>query len=214
MPTPFTHAALAPATSLSMQRGWAPPRAWQQRGMLGKLPQAQLAPFRGARDTLRLMSELALGPRGEQSPVVRHFTSWVVADVQPKDYLGEMLAIRNCFVQLSPSRPGTPLFRYLNDPRHVEFIKDPQRIVEEIIQHGTSAIDCDESAELMATMLLQCGRKVEFVALGFEPDALTHVGVRAEEPKSGRMIWMDSVAGPREAEAARRAKEILVWSLD
>lgn len=187
---------------------------WQTGGFLGKLPEVSLAPFRGARDTLRLMADKALGPRGEQSALVRHFTTWVIADVAPKDYLGEMLAIRNCFVQPSPSRPGTPLFRYSNDPRHVELVKDPQRIIEEIIQHGTTIIDCDESTLLMATMLLQVGRKVEFVALGFEPNALTHVGVRAEEPKSNRWVWMDSVAGPREAEAARRAKEILVWSLD
>ena len=55
---------------------------------------------------------------------------------------------------------------------------------------------------------------MEFVALGFAPDSLTHVGVRVQEPKSGKWIWMDSVAGPREKEAAQRAKEILVWSLD
>lgn len=181
---------------------------------LGKLPNADIGPFRGARDTLRLMGTMALGDRGERSPIVRAFTTWVIADIWPKDYNGELLAIRNVFVQQSPMRPGTPLFRYTNDPRHVEFVKDPLRQVEEILQHGTTATDCDESACMAATMALVIGRKVEFVALGFAPDSLTHVGVRVQEPKSGKWIWMDSVAGPREKEAAQRAKEILVWSLD
>jgi len=181
---------------------------------LGKLPSAELAPFRGARDTLRVMTRLALGPRGEQSPVVRAFTTWVLADVWPKDYLGEILAIRNVFVQSSPMRPGTPLFRYTNDPRHVEFVKDPLRQVEEIMQAGTTAVDCDESAMMAATMALTIGREVEFIAMGFGGDALTHVAVRVKEPKSNAWILMDSVAGPREREAARKAKKILVWSLD
>jgi hypothetical protein len=161
-----------------------------------------------------MMSAMALGDRGERSPVVRQFTTWVLADVWPKDYLGEILAIRNVFVQPSPMRPGTPLFRYTNDPRHVEFIKDPLRQVEEILQHGTTAVDCDESAMMAATMALTIGREVEFVAMGFGGDALTHVAVRVKEPKSKKWILLDSVAGPREKEAAHRARKILVWNLD
>lgn len=182
--------------------------------MLGRLPQATFTPFRGARDTLQVMAEKALGDRGEKSVLVRHFTTWALADVYPKDYLGEIIAVRNLFVQMSPWRRGTPLFKYQNDPRHVEFIKDPQRQVEEVIEHGTTAVDCDEISLMQATMLLQIGRDVQLVALGFSPDTLTHVGIRAKEPKSDRWIWLDAVAGPREEEAARRAKEILVWSLD
>jgi len=183
-------------------------------GFLGEPPTANIRPFRGARDTLRTMANLALGDHGERSPLVRAFTTWVVADVWPKDYLGEILAIRNVLVQPSPTRRGTPLFKYVNDPRHVEFVKTPERMVKEIQAHGTTAIDCDELAMMAATMLLQVGREAEFVALGFGPDSLTHVGVRAKEPKSNKWIWIDGVAGPREKEAAKRAQKILVWSLD
>jgi len=184
------------------------------RSFLGKLPTAKLAPFRGARDTLRLMAEMTLGPRGEQSPVVRAFTTWVLRDVWPKDYNGEIIAIRNVFVQMSPWRPGTPLFRYTNDPRHVEFVKDPLRQVEEIIAGGTTAVDCDELSLMAATMALVIGREAEYVALGFAPDSLSHVGVRVREPKSNTWIWLDSVAGPRERDAANRATQILTWNLD
>lgn len=106
------------------------------------------------------------------------------------------------------------MFRYLNDPRHVEFVKDPQRMVTEIMQQGTTAVDCDEQALMLATMAMQLGRRPQFVALGFTPNSLTHVACRVQEPKSNEWIWMDGVAGPREREAAMRAKQILVWDLD
>jgi hypothetical protein len=154
------------------------------------------------------------GKRGEQSPVVRRFTESVVRDIHPKDYLGEIIAIRNVLLQPSPTRFPTPLFKYLNDPRHVEWIKDPQRQVEEIGESGSTVVDCDEIACMAATMALQLGREAEFVALGFAPGQLTHVGTRIKEPKSDAWIWVDAVAGPRERAAAATAKEVLVYSLD
>jgi len=183
--------------------------------MLGKAPErTKFLGFTGPKDTLRSMARTAVGERGEKSPVVRQFTEYIVRDVWPKDYQGEILAVRNCFLQPSPTRPGARMFRYANDPRHVEWIKDPQRMVEEVAQQGVCVADCDEIALLGATMCLQLGREVEFVALGFAPRQLTHVGFRVKEPKSNRWIWVDPVAGPREKEAAETAKEVLFWSLD
>jgi len=181
---------------------------------LGTMPVATISPFRGPRDTLDLMAEHALGPRGERSMVVRRFTEWVIQSVQPKDYLGEILAIRNAFVQPSPFRPGFPLFHYTNDPRHVEMVKDPERCVLEIMENGTTLVDCDDCSCMAATMAMQIGRNVDLVALGFAVDSLSHVGVRVQEPKTSAWIWMDGVAGPREKEAAGRAKQLLVKSLD
>lgn len=184
-------------------------------GFLGDFPKsASFRDFSGPKDTLRSMERLALGARGEKSYKVRQFTEWVTRDVYPKDYLGEILAVRNVFVQPSPIRPGAQLTRYMNDPRHVEWIKDPERIVEEIQQHGSSTVDCDESTLLAAVMFLQLGREVEFVALGYNPRQLTHVGLRVKEPKSSQWIWVDPVAGPKERDSAKNAKEKLLWSLD
>ncbi len=177
-------------------------------------PRSRLSSYRGPQDTLDAMARAAWGPRGEQSQLVNAFKSEVTRFIQPKDYLGEILAIRNVLLQRNP-RTGQPLVRYSNDPRHVELIKDPQRIVEEIAQFGAAECDCDESATLIATMGLQLGRKVQFVALGFGPgDQFTHVGARVQEPKSGQWIWCDSVAGPRESEAARTARRVWFYDLD
>ena len=122
-------------------------------GMLGNFPErVKFGPFKGPKDTLRSMERLTLGPRGEQSHVVRQFTEWATQDVFPKDYLGEIIAIRNVFLARMPVPgakpdakgrvPTRPLFRYMNDPRHVEWIKDPQRQVEEIHQSGVTTVDC------------------------------------------------------------------------
>jgi hypothetical protein len=96
----------------------------------------------------------------------------------------------------------------------VEYIKDPQRLVEEISEQGSTQCDCDELTILGATMCLQLGREVEFVAAGYGKGELTHVGYRVKEPKSGRWIWCDPVAGPRERDAASNAVETLNWSVD
>jgi hypothetical protein len=181
---------------------------------LGTVPPASVQPFGGPRDTLDKMAEAALGPRGERSIIVRRFAEWVLQTVQPKDYLGEILAIRNCLVQPSPFVPGRPLFHYVNDPRHVELVKDPERQVTEIMETGSTMVDCDDVSTMAATMALIIGRNVDLVAMGFEPGSLSHVAIRVQEPKSKKWIILDGVAGPREKEAAGKAKELMVRSLD
>lgn len=192
----------------------APWPAPSGRPQLGAPPQSVVRAFRGPRDTLAKMAEHALGDFGERSMLVRQFTEWVTRQVWPKHYLGEILAIRNVFVQPSPWVPHAPLFKYTNDPRHVELVKTPERMVREIRESGQTVTDCDESSVMAATMCLQIGRKVELVAMGFAPQSLSHVAVRVEEPKSQQWILLDGVAGPREREAAGRVKELLTWSLD
>ena len=186
-------------------------------------PPTTVRPFTGPFDTLQVMAKHALGARGEQSTLVRQFTENVVRDVQPKDYLGEILAVRNLFVQPPPpelhgfSGPGPTspaLFRYTNDPRHVEMVKDPERLVQEILLYGSCLLDCDDSSQMAGTMCLVLGREIQFVAMGFAPRELSHVAVRVKEPKSSQWIVLDGVAGPREKEAQDKAKELLYWSLD
>lgn len=184
------------------------------RGFLGVIPTSTVRSYKGPADTLNKMAEHALGSDGERSILVRRFTEWIVGQVWPKDYLGEILAIRNCFVQSAPTMPWVPMFRYLNDPRHVELVRTPSRMVKDILENGITTIDCDESACMAATMALQIGREVELVAMGFNPGSLSHVAVRVKEPKSGQWILLDGVAGPREREAAGKAVELLVKSLD
>jgi hypothetical protein len=136
------------------------------------------------------MVRAAQGERGEQSLLVRMAVEEAVMGVQPKDYLGEILAVRFWV---------TECCRYTNDPLHVELIKDPERIVGEIAAQGVSLTDCDEQALLMGTMALLLGRVAEFVVVGFGSEgSYSHVFPRVLEPRSNQWIVCDTIAGTDE----------------
>lgn len=79
------------------------------------------------------MIRMVNGPRGERSIVVYRATENVVRGVWPKDYLSEILAIRNWVAEKC---------RYKNDPLTVETVSDPERLVTEIAQYGQATCDC------------------------------------------------------------------------
>jgi transglutaminase-like putative cysteine protease len=175
--------------------------------MLSPQPQPQVvfSDFSGSPDTLRAMIRAAHGPRGEQSVLVRAATEAATSGLVPKDYLGEIVAVRNWVAEN---------VRYMNDPLHVEWVKDPQRLIEERM-HGEAVGDCDDIATLIATMCLQLGRICEFVVAGFgEPGHFSHVFVRVLEPKSGQWIVCDPVAGTNERQMLQRVTTYETWSLD
>lgn len=108
------------------------------------LPSAQppttYSGFTGAPDTLAAMVRAAQGPRGERSMLVRTMLERLTDQMQPKDYAGEIVAVRN-FV--------TTHVRYQNDPLHVELVKDPQRLCEEIVERGIATGDCFPEGTLL-----------------------------------------------------------------
>jgi len=169
-------------------------------------PPTQFSGFSGSPDTLKAMVRAVHGPRGEQSILVRSVTEQIVSGLQPKDYLGEIRAVRNWVAEN---------VRYLNDPLHVELIKDPQRIIEEVRDRGYGSGDCDDIACLECTMWLQLGRIAEFVVAGFGAAGhYSHVFGRAKEPKSGQWIVGDPVAGTDERTMLERITTYETWSLD
>lgn len=182
--------------------------AAQSVGFIGRPvpPAHRLSGFHGSSDTLSLMREQALGDRGEKSVVVRMALEEITRQLWPKTYLSEILAVRNfCAARL----------RYINDPLHVEYVKDPERLVTEIAEHGLAQADCDEIAELIGTFGLQLGRQAEFVVVGFGAQGdYSHVFARIKEPKTGQWIICDPVAGTDERTMAERVTTYETWSLD
>lgn len=170
---------------------------------LSKAPPVTYGPFRGPRTTIDEMVRALNGPRGERSVRVRSFTESVVSGLQPKDYLSEMLAIRYAVAEK---------VRYLNDPLTTEWVKDPERLVEEIQANGRANADCDEIALLIATMIRQVGREAEFVTVGFQKNgAHSHVFTRGLEPKSSTWIVLDPVAGTTEDAMLSRVTSYRTW---
>lgn len=174
--------------------------------MLSINPPHQIRGFHGPPDTLAEMVKAAQGHRGEKSMVVRSITERVVGQLWPKDYLGEILAI-NAWV--------SEHVQYLNDPMHVELLKDPQRLCEEILSRGYARGDCDDIAVLMATMALQVGRHAQFVVAGFGgPGSFSHVFARVQDPRSKQWIVCDPVAGSNVASMLKRITTYQIWSCD
>lgn len=169
-------------------------------------PPVRISAFRGPQTTIDTMRELCLGARGERSMLVRGAVEYCTRNLQPKDYLSEILAVRN-FV-------GEKV-KYANDPLALELVKDPQRLIEEVSKHGVAVGDCDDAALLSSTMLRQLGREAEFVTVGFgAPNNFSHVFSRVKEPKSGRWIVVDTVAGSRESAMLARVTTWRAWKID
>lgn len=162
--------------------------------------------FKGAEDTLRAMRAVTLSEHGERSMLVRSIVQDIVRSLQPKAYMDEILAIRNWTAEN---------VRYLNDPLHLELVATPDRLCREYLARGRATADCDEIACVIAAMCLQTGKVCSFVAVGFgTPGKYTHVFTRVKEPKSGKWIVCDPVAGSDEATMLRRVSTFTTVSLD
>lgn len=188
--------------------GW-PPRPVEPESALGALGDAsaafgfgqpvRLEPYRGVEHSIGAIKKAVEGPRGAWSPVVRFCVERVCEQIAPKDYLSEALAIRYWVLQHAP---------YFNDPQNVEWVRDPQTLIETIQQRRIVRCDCDENAALLAAMWLNAGRRVQLLTVGFQmggPE--THVFVRVEIP-GGRDRWLvvDPVAGTRETTMLTKVK--------
>jgi len=168
-------------------------------------PPTTIRPFHGPADTVRAMIDAIVGHRGEQSTLVRGVKDHIIREVQPKDYFSEILAVRN-FVHEK--------CKYSNDALGVEQVQDPERLCDQLIKYGKAVADCDDICTLMACLCRQLGREVEIIIVGFgRPGSYSHVFCRVKEPKSGKWIVLDPVAGTDEAAMLRRVTTYQIWKL-
>lgn len=168
-------------------------------------PPTTIRPFTGPADTVKEMIRAIVGPRGEQSTLVRSLKDHIIREVQPKDYFSEIMAVRN-FVHEH--------CKYSNDALGVEQIQDPERQADQIIKYGKAVCDCDDIATLMGALCRQLGREVEIIIVGFgRAGSYSHVFVRVKEPKSGKWIILDPVAGTDEASMLRRVTTYQIWKI-
>lgn len=168
-------------------------------------PPTQIRPFHGPEDTIVLMINMTVGPRGEQSTLVRSLKDHIVRDIAPKDYFSEILAVRNFVAEK---------IKYSNDAVAVEQVQDPERMAQQIVQNGKAVADCDEIALMIGTLCRQLGREVAYVTVGFgRPNSFAHVFAIVLEPKSNTWIVCDPVAGTDEASMLRRVTTQKIWRI-
>lgn len=178
--------------------------------MYGALPIADSPPttivrFNGPADTVHTMIDQLRGPRGVQSSLVRSLKDHIVRELHPKDYLSEIIAVRNFAAEK---------VRYSNDALTVEQVQDPERIADQIVRFGKAVGDCDDITNFMACLTLQLGRETDLVTVGFgAPNSFSHIFARALEPRSGQWIIMDPVAGTNEDRMRRRITTYQIWKI-
>ena len=166
-------------------------------------------PYRGTDHTVAKMVELVRGDRGERSIKVRRHTEQIVNRVRPKAYESEIIAICRWWGNAG---------RYTRDPLHVEMIRDPERMIDDITA-GVSALDCDDMATAIAAGCLCVGAEVNFVTVGFqprrmgEPKSHTHVFCRAQDPRTKLWYVLDPVAGRRTQKMLDRVKQYTIFEV-
>lgn len=165
--------------------------------------------YRGTDHTVRKMIELARGPRGERSTVVRRHAEQIVSNVRPKDYCSEVIAICKWW---------TVAGRYTRDPVHVELIKDPETQVNDALA-GRLVCDCDDITTAIIASCLAIGADVEILTVGFQPRQFgvpkihTHVLARAQDPRTKLWWILDPVAGRKTSQMIKRVKQFTVFAV-
>jgi hypothetical protein len=156
------------------------------------------------------MISLAKGPRGEQSSKVRRHTEQIIKNVRPKDYSSEVIAISKWWGNAG---------RYTRDPKHVELVKDPERMVDDSAM-GIVLLDCDEFGLAIGSGCLVIGAEVNFVTVGFQPRLRgmprehTHVFARSRDPRTKIWYVLDPVAGRRTDRMLSRVKQYSIFDMD
>lgn len=154
-------------------------------------PAYTLEPYQSTDRTIEVMEYTAGGERGEQAIPLRLAVEDVIRRVPPRDKLSQIAAIYHWF---------TKRYTFVPDPIKVEYVKDPMRLLEEIVNKGRCLGDCDDASTFLAAAPRTIGIQTTFVRTGFRRSngfsapSLTHVLAVARD-QHGHPIVMDPVAG-------------------
>ena len=147
-------------------------------------------PYQGIGRTVEVMRRLA--SEGQAHPKVRRWAEKAVQKVTPKDHLSEAAAVYYAACRQ---------VRYTRDPANVEYLQHPSLVLDH--RHA----DCDDLATLLAATLASIGNDMQFVTVAFKSDGqYTHVFLQMRDPRSGRMVVLDPVAGPYSGEMLDKVK--------
>lgn len=160
-------------------------------------------PYKGTTDTVVHMLRLSRGARGELSEPLRVWVEEAIRYVQARDTLSQIGAIYDAFDRR---------FSYVHDPIQKERVKDPQKLVEEMRQHGVALGDCDDAACFLHAAPRTIGIRTQLARVGFRRPLAgrgpkySHVLAIAWD-QYGRPVVLDPVAGRRTPRMLRGIKQ-------
>jgi transglutaminase-like putative cysteine protease len=165
-------------------------------------------PYSGTGRTVEEMERLARGPRGELSVELRLALEDVIRYVRPRDQLSLLAALHNWFDRH---------YHFVKDPKGVEQVKDPVRLLEEIESLGRAVGDCDDASTFFGGSSRALGMEARLVRVGFrdptpeqqmgsEGGRYSHV-LAVVYDQYGRPIVVDPVAGRRTPKMLKRVRQ-------
>lgn len=175
---------------------------------MGHLDRILTAPYKGAPHTVRIIKDAVAESR--QHYLVRRATELVCQGLRSKDYVSEALAV--CFWVEQRTR-------YMRDPRTVELVRSPVKVIEQIQAGQTPCLDCDDMTALIAAMLESTGAECFAVTAAFRDlffkgeRQYSHVYCQVKEPRSGAMIVLDPVANIDTDKMLTRIVAQKIWPL-
>lgn len=165
-------------------------------------------PYGGTSRTVEAMERLARGRRGALALALRLAIEDVIRYVRPRDQLSMLAAIYNWFDRR---------YHFVRDPRDVEQVKDPLRLLHEIRKYGRAIGDCDDASTFLDGSVRTVGIDSRIVRTGFrEPTQAQEMGdergryshvLAVGYDQHGRPIVIDPVAGKRTPKMLRRVKQ-------
>jgi hypothetical protein len=164
--------------------------------------------FKGAPMTVKAIIAASLAAQTKMQ--VRELAERICRELRSKDYLSEALAVYHYVLANT---------RYTRDPRTVELVKAPYRIIDEMLAGERPLIDCDDMTVLIATLLLSLGHSVRIVTAAFanqfykQERQYSHVFAQAYEPKSKTWFTLDPVAGENTRQMHARIVAAKVYGL-
>ena len=166
------------------------------------------APFLGAPQTVALVKKYAL--ESQRSTSVRLLAEEIVCNLGSKDYLSEIIAVYYFVLHNT---------RYANDPRTIELVRRPERIVAELMAGKTPSLDCDDLVCLIAALCLSLGREVRIVTVAFQnafyqgQRQYSHVILQVKEPRTHVWIVLDPVAAEDTNQMLKRTRFFKLWAV-
>ncbi len=162
--------------------------------------------YRGAPQTVAVIKHAAI--EAQKHPSVRYLAEEVTRYLPNKDNISEALAFYNLVLDKT---------RYMRDPRSVELVRAPWIIVEEVMTGRTPGVDCDDVSALLCALLAVSGAECRVVTVAFQNmfyqgrRQYSHVFAQVKEPRTGRWITLDPVAGNLTKEMKKRVVAAKFW---
>jgi hypothetical protein len=129
-------------------------------------PWGQMGQVSNPLDTLKMMAKNVR--RAVRNRRVVELAGAIVCEVPGRDYVGALCAL-DAFV--------SERFKFLRDPFGQELLRRPEYLLQRIQAQGGVQGDCDDVAQLVATLGMAIGFPAEFCAVSFDPAGqhLSHV---------------------------------------